>query len=56
MQSTHIANVNLPTLSSAVEIGHTIPNLSSASFLSIEQLYDDNCLALFTKVKVFIFK
>ena len=56
MQSTHIANMNLPTLSSEAKIGHVIPNLSSASLLSIGQLCDDNCLALFTKEKVFIFK
>ena len=56
MQSTHSANRNLPTLSSAAKIGHVIPNLSSASLLSIVQLYDDNFLTLFTKGKVFIFK
>ena len=56
MQSTHIANMNLPTLSSEAKIGHVIPNLSSASLLSIGQLCDDDCLALFTKEKVFIFK
>ena len=49
MQSTHIANMNLPTLSSAAKIEHVIPNLSSASFLSIGQLCDDNFLAFFTK-------
>ena len=56
MQSTHIANMNLPTLSSEAKIGHVVPYLSSVSFLSIGQLYDDNCLALFAKEKVFIFK
>ena len=56
MQSTHIANMNLPTISSAAKIEHVIPNLSSASFLSIGQLCDDNFLAFFTKEKVFIFK
>ena len=56
MQSTQMANTNLPTLPSAAKIGHVIPNLLSASFLSIGQLCDDNCLALFTKEKVFIFK
>ena len=35
---------------------HVIPYLSSASLLSIEQLCDDNCLSLFTKAKLFIFK
>ena len=55
MQSTHIANMNLTTLSSAATIGHVIPSLSSASLLSIGQLCDNNCLALFTKEKVFIF-
>ena len=56
MKSTHIANMNLPTLSSAAKIGHVIPNLSSASLLSIGKLCDDNCLSLFTKEKLFIFK
>ena len=32
MQSTHIANMNLPTISSAAKNEHVIPNLSSASF------------------------
>ena len=56
MQSTHIANMNLPKLSSAAKIGHVLLNPSSASLLSIGQLCDDTCLALFTKEKVFIFK
>ena len=56
IQSTHIANMNLPTLSSEAKIGHVIPYLSSVSLLSIGQLCDDDCLALFTKEKVFIFK
>ena len=56
MHSTHIANMNLPTLSSAAKVGHVIPNLSSASLLSIGQLCDDDCLALFNKEKVFIFQ
>ena len=56
MQSTHITNMNLLTLSSAAKVGHVIPNLSSASLLSIGQLCDDDCLALFNKEKVFIFQ
>ena len=48
--------MNLPTLSSAAKVGHVIPNLSSASLLSIGQLCDDDCLALFNKEKVFIFQ
>ena len=48
--------MNLPTLSSTAKVGHVIPNLSSAFFWSIGQLYDDDCLALFNKEKVFIFQ
>ena len=49
MHSTNISNMNLPTLSSAAKVGYVIPNLSSASLLSIGQLCDDDCLALFNK-------
>ena len=34
IQSTHIANMNLPTLSSTAKLGHVIPNLSFTSLLS----------------------
>ena len=56
MKYAHITNINWPTLSSTVKLGHVIPTLSSISFLFIGKLCDDNCLTLFTKEEVFIFQ
>jgi hypothetical protein len=43
-------------LSSAATTGHIFPNLQSGSLVSIGQLCDDNCVALFAKSDMAIYK
>ena len=52
IQPTIYGHLPLPTLPSESTQAHAYPNLNSASFLSIGQLYNYDCSALFTKKDV----
>jgi hypothetical protein len=57
IETTKRATIPLaPTLSPQAKIGHIFDNLKSGSLISIGQLCDDDCVALFTKYNVNIFK
>ena len=43
-------------ISSTAKAAYVVPNLKNSSLLSIGKLCDDNCIALFTKKNLFIFK
>ena len=43
-------------LSTQAKVGHIFDSLKSGSLISIGQLYDDDCVALFTKFNVNIYK
>ena len=43
-------------ISSTAKAAYIVPNLKNSSLLSIGKLCDDNCIALFTKKNLFIFK
>ena len=43
-------------LSDEAQAAYVVPGLKNASLLSIGKLCDDNCLALFTKKNLFVFK
>jgi hypothetical protein len=45
-----------PELSTSATVGHIFDNLKSGSLISIGQLCDDDCVALFTKYNVKIYK
>ena len=55
MQSTHQAELDLPMLPNAARTAHIFPKLASGSLLSIGQLCDAGCTALFEKRKLYIF-
>ena len=55
MQSTHIAQINIPNLPDAAKQVHLFPNLASGSLLSIGQLCNSGCTATFTKSKLYIY-
>ena len=44
------------TVSTEAKSGFIVPNLKNASLLSIGKLCDNNCVAMFTKHKLFVFK
>jgi hypothetical protein len=52
IQSTHQALLNIPQLPEAARVCHLFPALSSGSLLSIGQLCDHGCTAIFTSTKV----
>ena len=52
MQSTHTAQLSIPGLPKAALEAHLFPALNNTSLLSISQLCDSDCKALFTKNKV----
>ena len=52
MQSTHTAQLSIPGLPKAALEAHLFPALKNTSLLSISQLCDSDCEALFTKNKV----
>ena len=56
MISSHITTLDLPMLSNKNIIGHVLPQLKSASLLSIGQLYDTDCTAYFNKKHVYMSK
>ena len=47
MTSSHITTLDLPMLGNKNIIGHVLPQLKSASLLSIGQLCDHDCTAYF---------
>ena len=57
MQATHEATIPLSTsLSTDAQTGHILDNLKTGSLISIGQLCDDDCIALFGKYNLKIFK
>lgn len=55
MHSTHRGHIDLPILPKEATVTHMFPSLASGSLLSIGQLCDAGCTALFTKTKLYIF-
>ena len=49
IDSTHKANINIPTLPPTATETHLFPSLASDNLLSIGQLCDNGCTAQFTK-------
>ena len=57
MTSTHQAILPLPAaITTTAKTGHILNNLQTGSLLSIGKLCDDDCIATFTKNKVYITK
>ena len=57
MQATHEATVPLSTfLSNDAQRGHILDNLQTGSLISIGKLCDDDCIALFGKYNLKVFK
>jgi hypothetical protein len=57
IETTKSANIPLAKeLSTQAKVGHIFDSLKSGSFISIGQLCDDECVALFTKYNVKIYK
>ena len=54
MSSTHTTTMNLPTCFKNNIEGHVLPDLKSASLLSIGQLRDNGCSTYFNKNKIYI--
>ena len=54
MSSTHTTTMHLPTCIKNNIEGHVLPDLKSASLLSIGQFCDNGCSAYFNKNKVYI--
>ena len=55
MQSTHESLKDIPTIPEAARRTHIFSHLASGSLLSIGQLCDAECSALFDKNKLYIF-
>ena len=55
MKSTHTALLDIPNLPESARTTHIFPQLASGSLLSIGQLCDAGCTALFDKHKLYIF-
>ena len=55
LQSTHEGTLNIPELPIQARRAHIFPHLASGSLLSIGQLCDAGCSALFDKHKLYIF-
>ena len=49
IESTHKANINIPTLPPAATEAHLFPSLASGNLLSVGQLCDHGCTAQFDK-------
>ena len=56
LSSSHDGHLPIDFVSSQATHGIVYPNLSNASLLSIGQLCDDDCVALFTKKDLKIYK
>ena len=54
MQATHTGELDIPHLPPAATKAHIFPHLASGSLLSIGQLCDSGCTALFTATKLYI--
>jgi hypothetical protein len=54
MQSTHIVDLHLPDLPPAARTAHLFPALGDTSLISIGQLCDAGCTAVFTATEVHI--
>ena len=57
MRATHKATLPLsPHINTRAQTGHILDSLQTGSLISIGKLWDDNCVAIFTKNNVFITK
>ena len=56
ISSSHTTTLNIPGLSDNAKNAHVLPELKSSSLLSIGQLCDDNCIAIFSKSKLHVAK
>ena len=56
IHSTHDAKLNIPNVNKAAKAATVYPNLTSSSLISIGQLCDDNCTAIFTKENMRVVK
>jgi hypothetical protein len=54
MQSTHVSELDLPSLPLKARLVHIFPQLAADSLLSIGQLCDSGCTAKFTQNEVII--
>lgn len=54
MDATHTATLHLPNLPMAARIGHVVPQLATASLLSVGQLCDAGCEVTFTPTHVHV--
>ena len=54
--STHDSTLNIPKVSSAAKSATIFPKITGPSLLSIGQLCDDNCTAVFTKTNMKVLK
>jgi hypothetical protein len=54
LTSTHIGELALPQLPAAARLCHIFPHLNMWSLLSVGQLCDHGCTALFTKHQLYI--
>jgi hypothetical protein len=52
MASSHSAQIHLPNVPHTAGMAHIFSSLNTASLISIGQLCDHNCTAVFTKTKV----
>ena len=56
MKSSHDATLNIAQVSHAAKTATVYPKITGASLLSIGQLCDDNCTAIFTKADMKVIK
>ena len=56
ISSSHTTTINIPGLRDNAKSAHVLPELKSSSLLSIGQLCDDNCIAIFSKTKLHVAK
>ena len=56
ISSSHTTTINFPGLSDNAKNAHVLQELKSRSILSIGQLCDDNCIAIFSKTKLHVAK
>ena len=56
ISSLHTTTINIPGLSDNAKNAHVLAELKSSSLLSIGQICDDNCIAIFSKTKLHVAK
>ena len=54
MKFTHVGELSIPKLPPEAQIVHLFPNLASDSLLSVGQLCEAECQALFTATNICI--